>query len=324
MLHEALKGTHMYYSILHKTRFRYNVPVSEHMTEVRMCPRSEGMQRCLQFELKTSPNARIHQYMDYYGNRVHHFDIPAPHRQLVITAEAIVVFTSPPPLPDALSAAAWAELDHIAETENVWDFLTPSQFTQPTPLLQQLAEELDLHRRADPLTLLREINERMYSSFAYTPQSTRVDSPIDEALAARRGVCQDYAHIMIALLRSIRIPARYVSGYLFHRVEDHDRSAQDATHAWIEAFLPELGWVGFDPTNNLIAGERHIRAAIGRDYADVPPTRGVYKGKAESALEVGVKVAPTEAPIGDIEVLPVTSSITEAMESEFQAQQQQQ
>lgn len=315
----------MYYSILHKTRFRYSAPVSEHMTEVRMCPRSEGMQRCLQFELKTTPGAAIHSYIDYYGNRVHHFGIPAQHRLLTITAEAIVVFTAPPHLPDALGAEAWAHLDALTAAENHWDFLAPSQFAHPTPLLDALAAELHVVRRADPLILLRELTAQMYGAFAYAPQSTRVDSPIDEALATRKGVCQDYAHIMIALLRRIRIPARYVSGYLFHRSEDRDRSAEDATHAWVEAYLPGLGWIGFDPTNNLIAGDRHIRAAVGRDYADVPPTRGVYKGTAESTLEVGVKVMPTEAPIDDIEVLPVVSSVPETGDAAaLQAQQQQQ
>jgi transglutaminase-like putative cysteine protease len=314
----------LYYSILHKTRFRYSVPVSEHMTEVRMCPRSEGMQRCLQFELKTIPGATMHSYIDYYGNRVHHFGIPAQHRLLTITAEAIVVFTEPAALPDALGVDAWAELDALTAVENYWDFMAPSQFARSTPLLDALAAELNLERRADPLTLLRELTERMYNTFAYTPQSTSVDSLIDEALAARKGVCQDYAHIMIALLRRIRVPARYVSGYLFHRVEDRDRSEQDATHAWVEALLPGLGWVGFDPTNNLVAGDRHIRAAVGRDYADVPPTRGVYKGNAESTLEVGVKVVPTEAPIDDIEVLPVAAGVPESTDAEIQAQQQQQ
>jgi transglutaminase-like putative cysteine protease len=129
---------------------------------------------------------------------------------------------------------------------------------------------------------------------------------------------------MIALVRTLAIPCRYVSGYLFHRAEDHDRSADDATHAWVEALLPGLGWVGFDPTNNLVAGERHIRTAVGRDYADVPPTRGVYKGRAESALEVGVKVAPTEAPIPDEEVLPVPAGSGAPAEGGEEDQQQQQ
>jgi transglutaminase-like putative cysteine protease len=137
-------------------------------------------------------------------------------------------------------------------------------------LLAELSQELKLERRGDPLSLLREIKAAIYESFDYKPQSTSVDSPIDDALRMRVGVCQDFAHIMIALARELKIPCRYVSGYLFHEDNGYDRSASGATHAWAEAYLPELGWVGFDPTNNLIVGERHIRTAVGRDYADVP------------------------------------------------------
>ena len=294
----------MYYSILHKTRFRYSAPVSESVTEVRMQPRSEGAQRCLTFKLTVTPTARVNSYTDNYGNIVHHFDIPAPHKTATISAEALVILPTPLPLPEALAPEAWADLDALTWAEDHWDFLVPSQFARTTPLVVRLADELEAHRRDDPLTVLRELTERMYQTFAYDPEHTEVDSPIDLALAARKGVCQDFAHIMLALVRDMGIPCRYVSGYLFHRVEDHDRSEQDATHAWLEALLPELGWVGFDPTNNLVAGERHIRTAVGRDYADVPPTRGVFKGRAESHLAVGVKVVPTEAPIPDNEVDP--------------------
>jgi transglutaminase-like putative cysteine protease len=132
---------------------------------------------------------------------------------------------------------------------------------------------------------------------------------------------------MIALGRSIGIPCRYVSGYLFHRTEDHDRSEEDATHAWIEALVPGYGWIGFDPTNNLIAAERHIRTAVGRDYADVPPTRGVFKGSADSELDVGVRVAPVKAPppIDDEELLPsVNWNPSDPEEEEARRQQQQQ
>lgn len=119
----------------------------------------------------------------------------------------------------------------------------------------------------------------------------------------RAGVCQDFAHIFIAIARRLRIPCRHVSGYLFHRRADHDRSAPDSSHAWVEAYLPELGWIGFDPTNNLVAGERHITVALGRDYADVPPTRGVFKGNAASELRVGVQVTPAkQAPPADAEL----------------------
>ena len=128
------------------------------------------------------------------------------------------------------------------------------------------------------------------------PKARGVDSPIDHALESRQGVCQDFAHIMIALTRRIGIPCRYVSGYLFHKAGDKTRSAEGATHAWVETLLPGLGWVGLDPTNNVLAGERHVRTSVGRDYADVPPTKGVFKGSADSQLLVAVHVAPSDAP----------------------------
>jgi transglutaminase-like putative cysteine protease len=156
--------------------------------------------------------------------------------------------------------------------------------------------------------LLHELNERLYRYFDYVPRSTKVDSPIDHALETRKGVCQDFAHIMITLVRSkLKIPCRYVSGYLAHRPTDEetDRSRASATHAWVEVLMPHLGWVGFDPTNWLVSGERHIRTAIGRDYADVPPTHGIFRGRSTSELTVAVRVTPTEGtPILDQE-LPV-------------------
>lgn len=317
----------MYYSIRHVTRFRYSMPISASIMEVRMRPRTEGLQRCLDFHLRTSPRAQIMSYRDYLGNTVHHFDIPGLHTHLTITAEALVELTPPSPLPEALSAAAWDTLDELTRTGDFYDMLMPSFFAQPTRRLQDLAHELRIERRADPLSLLREINSAIYHTFAYVSQSTRVDSPIDDALRTRKGVCQDFSHIMIALVRTLRIPCRYVSGYLFHRVEDHDRSEEDATHAWVEAFLPDLGWVGFDPTNNLLAAERHIRTAIGRDYADVPPTRGVFKGDAKSELDVAVQVTPTEAPPPEAELLPPVDWMpidTEEVDLLKQPQQEQQ
>jgi transglutaminase-like putative cysteine protease len=321
----------MYYSIRHVTRFRYSAPISESMMEVRMRPRTEGTQRCLDFSLQTAPRTHTTWYRDYLGNMVYHFDIPGRHTQLTITAESLVELTPPPVLPEALPSTAWDELDAAIQLGDFWDMLMPSHFARATPLLDELARELDVQRRADPLSLLRELNARIYAAFAYMPQITEVDSPIDDALKRRQGVCQDFSHVMITLVREwLRIPCRYVSGYLFHRSEDHDRSEQDATHAWVEVFLPDLGWVGFDPTNNLIAAERHIRTAVGRDYADVPPTRGVFKGQASTELDVGVQVTPTEAPPPDEELLPpiewnpVEVSAQEELQPQHQQDQDQQ
>jgi transglutaminase-like putative cysteine protease len=313
----------MHLSINHVTKFRYNAPITESVMELRMQPLSDGRQRCLKFDLSLKPSARVTSYQDHLGNAVHHFDIPGRHTQLVINTKSIIESLPVPEPPGVLGAGAWDELDALVGGGDYWDMLMPSHFARPTELLLDFARELDLRRRDDPLTVLRELNTAIYNAFDYVPQSTTVDSPIDEALGARKGVCQDYSNIMIALARSLRVPCRYVSGYLFHRVEYNDRSAQDATHAWVEALLPGLGWVGFDPTNDLLAGQRHIRVAVGRDYADVPPTRGVYKGAAESELSVAVQVKPAEEPDSE-EALRLIAALTRPTEAEQAAQQQQQ
>lgn len=286
----------MFYSIRHVTHFKYDSAVSESIMELRMQPRTEGPQRCLSFDLLVSPRARVHQYRDHVGNTIHHFDVPGKHSQLQIVSEAIVETQAPAFLPDTLPTDAWDELDEAVAQADYWESLMPSDFAKPTALLQDLARTLDVRRRDDPLSVLRGINSGIFHWFDYVPRSTKVDSPIDDALRARKGVCQDFAHVMIALVRSLGIPCRYVSGYLYHGSEDQDRSLEGATHAWVEAFLPQFGWIGFDPTNKLMAWERHIRTAIGRDYYDVPPTRGIFKGNARSELSVAVRVVPSQEP----------------------------
>ena len=216
-------------------------------------------------------------------------------------------------------------------TSGQWfDYLAPSTFVMETPKLEALKLEIGLERGNDPLVALRRLMGEMYARFEYSPRSTRVDSPIDEALEARKGVCQDFAHIFLSLVRPLGIPARYVSGYLFQAAGSQDRSTDGATHAWVEVLLPDLGWVGLDPTNNLIADDRHIRVAIGRDYADVPPTRGVFKGVStvRSELNVSVAVGPALSPLSN-DLAPFTPWIARepaepAVEDDSARQQQQQ
>ena len=322
----------MFFTIRHITRFRYATPVSESLMEVRMHPRSEGTQRCLSFQLSVTPKARVFSYRDYMGNVIYHFDVPGYHRQLQLVAESLVDLQNPQPLPSSLGSSAWNDLDTEVARGDFWEMLMPSQFVCITPALEAFAAEVGAERRDDPLSLLVELNQAVSKSFEYVPRSTKVDSPIDVALESRKGVCQDMTHIMGALVRRMRVPCRYVSGYLYHSRLNEDRSADGASHAWLECFLPELGWVGFDPTNNLIAGGRHIRTAIGRDYADVPPTRGVFKGNAASELTVSVRVAPSDAPPkAEPEFLEseqnrnphIAAELREA-EQEMQQQQQQQ
>jgi transglutaminase-like putative cysteine protease len=285
----------MTYAVEHVTSFRYEPEVGESVMEVRMQPRSDVRQRCLTFALEVKPKANVMLYRDFFGNAVHHFDVPGRHHSIEVTAQAVVEVV-PRAEPDIREAGDWADLDERVNEGDYWEMLLPSQYARPTELLEKLKAEIELERQDTPLGTLQRLNRALYEKFDYAPNTTTVNSPIDDALQARKGVCQDFAHIMIALVRELKIPCRYVSGYLFHEDKAHDRSPAGATHAWVEAYLGELGWVAFDPTNNLQGCERHIVVAVGRDYADVPPTRGVHRGEAESELRVRVIVTEVDAP----------------------------
>ena len=320
----------MQYNIRHMTRFIYEAPISESIMEARMQPRSEGRQRCLRFALSTTPSSRIRMYQDHDGNVVHHFNLPGRLSRLSIVAEAQVESASGPPLPAALGHDAWREIDAAAAGGTFWEMLNPSPFVQQTAKLEAFAAELGVGRAgADPLTTLTRINDEIAARLTYSPKSTRVDSPIDDALESRRGVCQDFTHIMLALVRRLGIPCRYVSGYLFQQAEDGVRSPEGSTHAWMEAWLPGLEWVGFDPTNKLVADHRHIRVAIGRDYADVPPTRGVFNGSSAMRSELAVSVRVGASDTGLVEQSPllpwVSREVTPSLPGgELSSQQQQQ
>jgi transglutaminase-like putative cysteine protease len=287
----------MFYAIRHFTRYRYSRPVWQSMMEVRMHPRSEGSQRCFVFQLSVNPRVRIFGYTDSYGNLVHHFDLPAKHEQLTIITDTLVNIDVQPSIPESADYEDWTRLEQQVEEEDHWLMLAPSYFARSSPELEDLAREIGVDGRNGraPLEFLRDVTAGVNRTVNYVKKSTSVNSPIEDALRSRKGVCQDFAHIMIALVRNAGIPCRYVSGYLYHSGDNGLSSGDGATHAWVEALLPNIGWVGFDPTTNRLAGERHIRTAVGRDYADVPPTMGVMKGKAETQLQVRVRVTPSEA-----------------------------
>lgn len=312
----------MFYAIRHFTRFRYTRPVWQSMLEVRMHPRSENAQRCFTFRLSVSPRARIFTFLDYLGNQVHHFDLPSHHRELTVVADALVNVDALPVLPASLPYDSWGELRRIVEQEDHWQMLVPSHYARSSPALAALAQELGVAQAdgRDPLSVVRDVNDRIHRAFEYVRKSTLVNSPIEDSLGTRQGVCQDFAHIMIAVVRELGIPCRYVSGYLYHDQEHHDRTSEGATHAWVEALLPGLGWVGFDPTNDLIAGTRHIRTAIGRDYADVPPTLGTMKGTTETELMVRVRVTPSQALLPPDEEFAADEEWSLFLESDQQAQ----
>lgn len=282
----------MLLEIRHVTEYHYAGPVRESVMELWMQPQKSGQQRLVSFELDLEPPSRLFSFADSFGNAVYHFDVPQPHQSLRIEARSAVETTPRTDLPDALDMAEWQRLKSEFVLGDGFEFLQPHGYAARTGALSQFVEQkgLDALTKLDPLTALHRLTRTLYESFDYAPDATEADSSIDLALESGGGVCQDFSHIMLAICRSWGLPARYVSGYLFTDSSEGDRSDPDATHSWVEVFLPSLRWVGFDPTNNMLAGERHVAVAIGRDYADMPPSRGVYKGDEDSQLVVGVSV----------------------------------
>ena len=304
----------MLLAVRHATRYIYDRPVRESVMELWMQPQKRSTQRLISFELEIDPAAQLFSYADTFGNAVYHFDIPQPHDRLTITARSAIETEPPPALPDGLDRGEWDRLKSDFVRGEHFDFLHGHGFTDPTQALAGFIAQhnLDELRVRDPLSAVRELNQVLFEAFAYEAGVTRADSPIDDVLKAGKGVCQDFAHVMLAICRGWGLPARYVSGYLFTDRKAGDRSDPDATHAWVEVYLPSLRWVGFDPTNNIVAGERHVACAVGRDYSDVPPTRGVYKGEAESELAVGVSVRRARTAVSEPEFLRISQSAPKA------------
>ncbi len=300
----------MHYSIRHITRFRYDAPVRESVMELRMQPRSEGPQTLRSFQISTNPRAQLYAYTDYLGNAVYHFNVLRQHEELRIETQALVEMGPQPELAERADHLEWERYNRYNLSADHFDLLEASKFVH---MSAPLAEFMKMHGLEKPsgdvLAALKQLNKTIHDSFDYVQGVTEVHSPIDDALKAGSGVCQDFTHIMIAIARHWGVPARYVSGYLHHRQKGQDRSGDDATHAWVEAYLPSMGWIGFDPTNDILAGDRHIRVAVGRDYADVPPTRGTFKGGAETELAISVSVQPTQAPVRHEEFLRVARAV---------------
>ncbi len=281
------------YEIEHISRYLYASPVRHCVMSLCMKPRDDSGQRLLRFEVTTDPPASLNGETDSFGNTKHVLNIHREHVALEITARSTVETTPSVPPPDSLGTGAWEEIGSWMETFTHWDFTHASAFARPSPALTAFIERLGIRQGNDPLETLLRLSDSLHHSFEYVPGSTSAVSPIDHILESGRGVCQDYAHVMIAIARSWGVPARYVSGYVFvNKAGEH--APESATHAWVECLLPDLGWTSFDPTNYSLPNEQHVRVAVGRDYQDVSPTRGVFMGGEKSSLEVNVRMRSTE------------------------------
>ncbi len=284
------------YDIEHVSHYLYSTPIRHSVMSLCMRPRDGSGQRLLSFEVGTRPSSSLNAETDGFGNMKHVLNIHREHTTLEIIARSTVETTHAAPLPNALGTGAWDEVRSRTAAFTQWEFARPSVFAQPSPMLTDYVDRQGMAPSDDPLQSLVRLRDAIHQSFDYVPGSTTAVSPIDHILETGQGVCQDYAHVMITIARSWGVPTRYVSGYVSARKEGMD-AQQSATHAWAECYLPELGWTEFDPTNPELPNERRVRVAVGRDYDDVSPTRGVFVGNSDSVLEVSVRMRPVELPL---------------------------
>jgi transglutaminase-like putative cysteine protease len=272
----------MKFEIVHRTIYLYTSPVRDSFNEARLQPFSNALQTVDYFLLKVLPAARLRHHHDFYSNTIHHFEIAEPHTTLLIESH-LRVTTRMPSWP-ARSDAPWplARIGEAVREPRVFDFLQDSHFVELSPEVWRLALDTtagltDTWQAA--LALMKFIHE----NFKYESRSTSVHTHMREVLGERRGVCQDFAHVLIGLCRALKIPALYVSGYLATEIAS-------ATHAWVEVLVPGTGWIGLDPTHNRPVDETYVKIAVGRDYADVPPVAGNYKGTTDRKLDVKVEI----------------------------------
>ncbi len=272
----------MRWDIVHRTEYRYATPARESFNQIRLQPMTTEGQQIERFELKIQPAARLQHYRDFFANVVHHFEIPEPHQALLIESNVTGLTRPPTQVPEDARLFPLARIGETARSLQCHDFLNASRFVDVEPETWRLALDA-INGETDVWQAARSIMRFVHGTVAYTANSTSVHTHMREVLARRQGVCQDLAHVTLGLCRAVKIPALYVSGYLA-------TEAASATHAWIEVFLPELGWRGLDPTHNQQVNENYLKLAVGRDYADVAPVSGHYRGTQDRKMEVAVTI----------------------------------
>jgi len=276
----------MKFDILHRTRYVYSSQVRDSFNDVRLEPPSVPEQTVESFLLKVLPAVRMKHYIDFYGNWIHHFEIAEPHSYLLIESQSRVTTNWPAAVPEDTKLCPLDKIGEVANVERCFDFLQTSHFIELEADAWRLAldatdGQTDVWQAA--LAIMRFTNGYL----KYESKSTHVHTQMSSVIKDRRGVCQDFAHFMIGLCRSLKIPARYISGYLA-------TEAASATHAWVEVFIPGTGWRALDPTHNCQIDGTYVKIGHGRDYADVPPVSGNYRGTLERTMEVLVQITAVQ------------------------------
>jgi transglutaminase-like putative cysteine protease len=274
-------------AVYHRTSFHYAAPVVQSMNTLHLEPRTFPYQKTISALVRVIPATRVRRFTDLFQNITHHFELPNPHSKLEIESR-IRVHNLPLDISMRSREASLAELNDSSIRELIWPYLQESRWVSRYPEVWRQALDI-VSSRASVFDQACALMQWIHHEFEYRPGVTGVDTHLVEAFQMKRGVCQDFTHVMLGLCRSLGIAARYASGYLYNGPRDTLVGTQ-SSHAWSEVYLPAAGWIGFDPTNNTLADERYIKVAVGRDYEDVAPVRGSYSGTGHCQMSVEVVV----------------------------------
>ncbi len=278
----------MRFRVFHRTRYVYRAPVRDSYNELRLRPATDDKSRLEFFLLNLNPPTRLRHFRDNFFNYVHYFEVPEPHSELSIEAQCTINTTSPydKGIPTGVPFAALKE----DPDDMLAPFAKDSQYVEISPEVWRLGIDI-CDGRDDIFETATAVMHHIYNHWTYQPHVTNASTHMSEVMLGKKGVCQDFAHVMIGICRSLGIPTRYVSGYLYNGPQSHLRGTQ-ASHAWCEVNIPGKGWFGLDPTNDTFADERHIKIATGRDYRDAAPITGHFDGPpgATTALQVDLEV----------------------------------
>lgn len=275
------------YHIKHITRYSYATPVIDCANHIMLYPIQDAQQVLKKHELHISQKPEVEEFTDYFGNKVGIFSVIEPITELIIESDIdIEILPVIIPATEMPAQQQWEKLAELREQFPYMDFLAQENFEYEDEMAAVIKQVIN--PSLSPFEAAQLLSKYVYDNFEYTKGVTNVETKVDEIWKLKAGVCQDFAHMLLVMLRKLGIPARYVSGYICPK--NHELRGEGATHAWVEVCVPFFGWAGVDPTNNCIVSDRHVRLAIGRSFSDCTPVKGTYKGSSEHTLEVSVSI----------------------------------
>lgn len=312
------------FKIVHLTKYQYNYPIKESINEIRLFPHHFENQEVLQYQLLITHNPDVDISVDYYGNRVGNFNVLDAHTEMTVESRMLVRVNHSLKIPD-IDATSVDDIQEEKEKSILLLRLCYIDDIQKQNEINEILKKIKIENKSI-IEIAQQCNNYVFENFTYTKGITNIETTVDEILALKKGVCQDFAHILLQLLRTAGIPSRYVSGYICPN--ESGLRGEGATHAWVEIYTPKQGWLGLDPTNNIWTMDNHVRLSVGRNFSDCSPIKGTFKGLARQNLSVCVSIGYEDGrqfeEINDVKLQEVSMRLQEQLDYMDHLQQQQQ